>query len=897
MQSNDAWKLHNENDPSHDNYSILEQLEDFRGEDGEFHFKLVYPEGSSYANSGGNISFEAQEWKQSSNPLTSTSVAGYESIDINYTGQYWGGLENADDQTQTLIDGSVNHSNWFYAIGTANAWEGGIPGPGNGGGVVYAVQVAELYVMSSCDDDDDDGLCDDDDDCVGSYDECGICGGSGIPADSCDCDGNILDCAGECGGSAEVNECGICSESDTECPSPQEWTLLFRQTAGFYQSKDAWRLHNDNDPTNANYSILEQLEDFRGEDEKLHFKLVWPQSSTYTGNQEWKQSSNPENATSSGVSGYEAIDINYTTESWGGLEYNTGGSSLLDGSVNHDHWYYAVGSTGAWGNGIPGPGSPGETRVELYVKSNVISGCDYNDDDVVDVLDIVGMIDCVLTEGCFDGSQCDWNADGNLDIIDVVSAINCIIIPTGCSQDCNAVWGGESVEDQCGECGGNGSSCGLILLSIPQPLHFYARDLTSDNCSFIIEGETIGVELEGDVSVTVTRDGFPFSETTTAFSQFSIDITIEPGMYLYEVTVAWDKGTNNWETVTTIEDIVCGDVFLIDGQSNAVASDYHNEELADSAINTFVRSFGSSVSNSSVADHQNFVFAVAETGYTHGSIGQWGLQLGNVMMETQDMPILLINGAVGGTLVAQHQRNDSNPEDINTIYGRLLWRAQQAKVAESVRAIFWHQGESDGNMAYDTYLELWTSMYDDWLEDYPNLEGIYPFQVRSGCGNPTWNRNVHRELPEILPLVAGSMSTTGVDGHDGCHFYHQTYVEWGDRMARVINRDLYNTEVSDNCEAPSPVSAMWVESNKLEINYGSTGGGLVLQPGSVAYFSLSDGTMITDATVIGNTVVLTTDNPSNASWISFIDVPGDIPWLINNLGIGGFAYYEFPITP
>ena len=34
------------------------------------------------------------------------------------------------------------------------------------------------------------------------------------------------------------------------------------------------------------------------------------------------------------------------------------------------------------------------------------------------------------------------------------------------------------------------------------------------------------------------------------------------------------------------------------------------------------------------------------------------------------------------------------------------------------------------------------------------------------------------------------MSTTGVDGHDGCHFYNSAYVEWGERVARLLHRDL-----------------------------------------------------------------------------------------------------------
>ena len=51
--------------------------------------------------------------------------------------------------------------------------------------------------------------------CGGSaeVDECGECGGDGIDEGACDCDGNVLDCAGECGGSAEEDCAGVCNGS------------------------------------------------------------------------------------------------------------------------------------------------------------------------------------------------------------------------------------------------------------------------------------------------------------------------------------------------------------------------------------------------------------------------------------------------------------------------------------------------------------------------------------------------------------------------------------------------------------------------------------------------------------------------------------------------------------
>ena len=51
-------------------------------------------------------------------------------------------------------------------------------------------------------------------------DECGVCNGEGavfecgcsdIADGFCDCDGSVLDCSGECGGSAVVDECGVCN--------------------------------------------------------------------------------------------------------------------------------------------------------------------------------------------------------------------------------------------------------------------------------------------------------------------------------------------------------------------------------------------------------------------------------------------------------------------------------------------------------------------------------------------------------------------------------------------------------------------------------------------------------------------------------------------------------------
>ena len=103
-------------------YSILKFVEDFRRA-GKFEFWLHYPE-LDQPDAGNH-------WTQTSNP-TSSPIAGYQGISVDHSTQRWGGLEKS--RSHTLINGSVGHANWFYAIGAKRYWprRGTIPGPSGG---------------------------------------------------------------------------------------------------------------------------------------------------------------------------------------------------------------------------------------------------------------------------------------------------------------------------------------------------------------------------------------------------------------------------------------------------------------------------------------------------------------------------------------------------------------------------------------------------------------------------------------------------------------------------------------------------------------------------------------------------------------------------------------------
>lgn len=118
-----------------DKYSILSKLENFRpNTNSSFEFKLKYPTDTN----GSNI------WKQTSNP-TYQKVIGYKPIKIDWTSNYWGGLEYSGN-TSTLIDGSANHNNWSYAIGAASKYGDGMPSSTNVNNNGTTANDVELWV-------------------------------------------------------------------------------------------------------------------------------------------------------------------------------------------------------------------------------------------------------------------------------------------------------------------------------------------------------------------------------------------------------------------------------------------------------------------------------------------------------------------------------------------------------------------------------------------------------------------------------------------------------------------------------------------------------------------------------------------------------------------------------
>ena len=118
---------------------------------------------------------------------------------------------------------------------------------------------------------DGDGICDTEDDCVGEYDFCGDCNGPGpilgcgcedIPDGYCDCNGNVLDAVGTCGGACQndFNGDGICDD-DSIPGCTYEVACNYDPSASINDgSCDFTSCYGCTDPAACNYSLSATIE-------------------------------------------------------------------------------------------------------------------------------------------------------------------------------------------------------------------------------------------------------------------------------------------------------------------------------------------------------------------------------------------------------------------------------------------------------------------------------------------------------------------------------------------------------------------------------------------------------------------------------------------------------------
>jgi hypothetical protein len=390
---------------------------------------------------------------------------------------------------------------------------------------------------------------------------------------------------------------------------------------------------------------------------------------------------------------------------------------------------------------------------------------------------------------------------------------------------------------------------------LPVDGQFYAREgdgLGKLYCkgTLAAEAQKVTLKLYADEKLVDEATQVPLAGKGYRFVQ-----TLKPGLIRYRVELLADG-----KAVHAAADLVCGDAFIIQGQSNAVATDFGKENPLPP--NPWVRTFGATDGSPNGSRQKLWGPAEARARGGRLEIGYWGMELGRRLVESQRIPICLINGAVGGTRIDMHQRDAADPTNATTIYGRLLWRVRAAGLDHGIRGILWHQGENDqgadgpdGTFGFVHYRKYFDQMAGSWRQDYPNAQRLHLFQIwPKSCamginGSDNYLREEQRKLKTAYAHL-DVMPTLGIRPPGGCHFPAAGYAEFAKLMTPLIERDHYGAKNVQTVSAPNILSVervgdkpdavvltfdqpvVWSDGLTSEFSF-EVGTGLARQPSSV----------------------------------------------------------------
>ena len=443
---------------------------------------------------------------------------------------------------------------------------------------------------------------------------------------------------------------------------------------------------------------------------------------------------------------------------------------------------------------------------------------------------------------------------------------------------------------------------------MPVEGQFYARDDSGTGalyCTGALE------EKAEEVFLRVFADGKKYAEASRAPGKngsYAFAIKIEPGLVKYRI----EFGTRTGGAETVLHragDIVCGDAYLIDGQSNALATDTREE--SPRVTSEWVRSYGRPRFFKEGERENLWCKPVWKAQREHlAELGWWGMELAKRLVESRRVPIFIVNGARGGTRIDQHQRDDENPTDLDTIYGRMLWRVKQARLTHGIRAIIWHQGENDqgaagpdGGYGWETYQRYFVEMSADWKRDCPNVSRYYVFQIwPNSCSMGGGNGNMLREVQRTLPRLYSNMevlSTLGIKPPGPAHFPLTGWSQFATLLQPLIERDFYGRKPAGSITAPNLKGAFYAGAAKdaIVLEFDQP----VIWKDSLVSEFLLDGKKgkVTSGVISGNALTLNLNAPVQARKITYLE---EMAWsqdrlLIGENGIAALTFCQVPVLP
>lgn len=305
---------------------------------------------------------------------------------------------------------------------------------------------------------------------------------------------------------------------------------------------------------------------------------------------------------------------------------------------------------------------------------------------------------------------------------------------------------------------------------------------------------------------------------------FSGTLTVQAGWYQLEVNAFKN---NNLVDGKIIQRVGVGEVFVIAGQSNAQGGAGVSTSAEDDRVSTIDYTEAYSDYNKLPIGFSKLTGDSTAIGPFHYVPWAWG-RVGDLLVQKLNVPVLFYGAAHGGTSSTQWGNSSQGlpfdgPEWINREHGA-PYRALENSVAiyaslTGLRAVLWHQGESDPETDPGTYYTNMVNVINETREnsEFPDLA----WMIARASRNPDehvkpiagQNALINNDagLPYVFPGPETDLIFGGDKRTDGIHF--DTYAGQAE-FANAWNASLDNTFFSNsNPMMPSPLLALTLACN------------------------------------------------------------------------------------
>jgi hypothetical protein len=451
----------------------------------------------------------------------------------------------------------------------------------------------------------------------------------------------------------------------------------------------------------------------------------------------------------------------------------------------------------------------------------------------------------------------------------------------------------------------------------PVDNQFFARDDTNEgtlfyNGTLAEPADTVFLKLYADNKLVKTETQKPKADKSYTFV-----LKLKAGLVKYKVEFGTKSGSAE-KIEQTVSNLVCGDAYIIEGQSNAVGYNYEGTDKRQDLTRTnspWIRSFGGcgEAADPLAGGWGNAVverLTPTSPDRVH-FISVWGMALAKKLVEDTKIPVCIINGAVGGTRIDQHMPDHvraANKE--RPIYGNLKQRVVAAKLTHGIRGVLWHQGEADQGFdgpdncyGCEMYENYWLELTAAWKQDYPNIRNYYLFQIwpnacaQGGTRNSDKLRDVQRQLSRLYSSLS-VVPTLDIPSGASCHFKTDDYEKMGLAMAPLLERDIHGMVFPQPISSADLKKASYTTAKNDEITL-EFDQPVTWYDALVSQFYLDgEPVKVASGSVTGNLLKLKLMAPATAKTITYIT---DKKWdsktlLYGKNGLAALTFCEVPLV-